>query len=599
VLNYSKLVTGNEYLSFPEINTDTGSISNVTLLHMSSKGLLDLRGKEEGLFSIRITVGNKIIDNSLFQWHLLKYWIPEGILETNNYKIILKIIAPINHKGFLYNFEFFNKLDEEQYVDVQFYGALDSMHHIVNEEKCFDGKYEKFSSAWNEGFFYSISKGFPVISFAPIVDNSYEIADDFADNMTYCIKSSITIEANSTKAINAYWGFGYEEVSAITAARHMERCGLSLLLEETLAYLDKVNKVSGNEKLDNLLNRNLLFDIFFSTGKTIDTEELVIVTSRSPKYYVSAAYWDRDSLLWAFPAILSVDSNLAYEMLMYVSTIQRRNVGIHSRYIDGTVLEPGFELDELCAPIIAIDQYIDETRDDSILNEPSIVKLINKIILQLKTKKSTKLNLYETFLQPTDDMRVHPYLTYNNVLVWKVYSILEKFNYNNKITSWKFLADEVKEAIYKHCIKKINGKSQFIWSVSESDRYDVYDEPPGSLILLPTFGFIDKGDEIYINSIESILDENYKYSFSGTPFGAIGCEHAQHPWILSLANLLRVNDDKEALDKLINSRMDNGIACESIDEYTGISTTGEAFATCAGYLAYSLILHNKLIKKRY
>ncbi len=35
--------------------------------------------------------------------------------------------------------------------------------------------------------------------------------------------------------------------------------------------------------------------------------------------------------------------------------------------------------------------------------------------------------------------------------------------------------------------------------------------------------------------------------------------------------------------------MDNGIACESIDENTGESTTGEAFATCAGYLSFALL----------
>ena len=34
--------------------------------------------------------------------------------------------------------------------------------------------------------------------------------------------------------------------------------------------------------------------------------------------------------------------------------------------------------------------------------------------------------------------------------------------------------------------------------------------------------------------------------------------------------------------------MDNGIACESVDEYSGECATGEAFATCAGFLAYAI-----------
>jgi len=34
--------------------------------------------------------------------------------------------------------------------------------------------------------------------------------------------------------------------------------------------------------------------------------------------------------------------------------------------------------------------------------------------------------------------------------------------------------------------------------------------------------------------------------------------------------------------------MDNGMACESVHEDTGECMTGAAFATCAGFLAFSL-----------
>lgn len=54
----------------------------------------------------------------------------------------------------------------------------------------------------------------------------------------------------------------------------------------------------------------------------MDTEEFVLVTSRSPRYYVSAAYWDRDSLLWSFPSILIADPKYAKEMIEYVFTKQ-------------------------------------------------------------------------------------------------------------------------------------------------------------------------------------------------------------------------------------------------------------------------------------
>ena len=34
--------------------------------------------------------------------------------------------------------------------------------------------------------------------------------------------------------------------------------------------------------------------------------------------------------------------------------------------------------------------------------------------------------------------------------------------------------------------------------------------------------------------------------------------------------------------------MDNGVACERVDPYTGECRTGEAFATRAGFLAYAI-----------
>ena len=58
-------------------------------------------------------------------------------------------------------------------------------------------------------------------------------------------------------------------------------------------------------------------------------------------------------MLWSFPGLLDVDASLAREALEYALTTQLRNTGIHSRFIDGVVLEDGFRLDEAVAPIIA------------------------------------------------------------------------------------------------------------------------------------------------------------------------------------------------------------------------------------------------------
>ena len=116
------------------------------------------------------------------------------------------------------------------------------------------------------------------------------------------------------------------------------------MIREAAEWCHQRTRTTGQADLDVLMNRNFLFTALYAWGKTIDTEQFVGVTSRSPRYYVSAAYWDRDAMLWSFPGLLDVDTQLAREALEYALTTQLRNTGVHSRFIDGVVLEDGFQL---------------------------------------------------------------------------------------------------------------------------------------------------------------------------------------------------------------------------------------------------------------
>ena len=128
----------------------------------------------------------------------------------------------------------------------------------------------------------------------------------------------------------------------------------------------------------------------------------------------------------------------------------------------------------------------------------------------------------------------------------------------------------------------------FAWSVDLTGGWDIYDEPPGSLLLLPHYGFCSMDDPVWQHTAAIIRRKDYPYSFAECPIAEIGCPHAPHPWILSLSNSMLSDRREEAKRHLMLCKMDNGIACESVDEYTGESRTGDAFATCAGFLAYAI-----------
>ncbi len=591
----NKIPTGNERLSIPDIRESDGAISDITFLHMGVKGLIDIRGTSvQPLMKPRIMLNGRHCPLESLCWNRLNHWIPRFKAHSGDLEVTGTILTPIGERGFIYRLELANKGEELLSLFAGLEGIWGSSWHCINEDKRLDGKAHVYRSGWNEGIVFDFRYGVSLFSFAPML--SLKGSMDYRqteEGISYSITAPIDLAPYETKALDIFWGIGFEEVASTTSAKEMLRQGYDFELQNTLKWLQKRSFHFDDPLIDQLFHVNLFFNFFYASGMTLDTEEMVLVTSRSPRYYVSAAYWDRDSLLWSFPSILLTDLAYARQMLDYVFTRQIKNVGIHSRYIDGTVLEPGFELDELCAPILAISAYIEATDDRSFLREAHIQKGVRHILSRLMEKKHPHTDLFETFLQPTDDMHVYRYITYDNVLVWRILLNIAKLYDgiwdSSELNSYVHLADSVKSAIYEHCVKtKDEIKKLFAWSVDLEGRYDIYDEPPGSLQLLPYYGFLSHEDEIFKNTVDVIRSADYPYSFANSPIPEIGCPHAPHPWILSLANSLLLGRVSQSLDILRRIKMDNLIACESVDENTGECMTGAAFATCAGFFAYGL-----------
>lgn len=582
------LPTGNEMISLPKINQQTAGVEDFTYLSMQHKGLIEVRGTDTApLMEPFLFVDNQQVQLSCLDWSREHFWIPTLRAKLRNHDFSMTILTPVGERGFGVKLSVTG--GEEAEIRWGLRGCWGSSWHCINEDKELGGTTHCYRSGWNDSIIFDYRCGAPMFAFAPMCDRSTNADYTISGNqISYALSRSDTLHAGQTREMVFYWGLGYEEVAAATSAKEMLRRGWDWEYRRTAAWLEKRTKKMASPKLTEIYNTNLFFCIFYSTGITLDTEELVCATSRGTRYYVSAAYWDRDVLLWSFPAILDADEALAEEILHYIFGRQRKNLGIHSRYIDGTVLEPGFELDELMAPIIALEAYVNKTGNKDILMEGDVQKGIRDILKKLEERKHPEAALYETFLQPTDDEIVHPYLTYNNVLVWKALHGLAKL-YPGKCAQLASLAQEVKDAIYRSCVfRDADGKRYFAWSVDLKGAHNVYDEPPGSLQLLPYYGFCDPSDEIWRNTVSMIRSPAYEYSFADAPIAEIGCAHAPYPWILSLCNSLLCGYENQAFRELEVLEMDNGIACESVDPVKGTCTTGAAFATCAGFLCHSM-----------
>ena len=577
------LPTGSEQVSLPRVNEINAGVEDLTFLHMASRGLIDLRGGQlEPL--MRPFVAQQGVEAELggFEWSRLGYWYPRFAARAGALGLEGVILTPVGERGFGYRLRLTNNGAETVETAFGLRGQTGSAWHCVNVDKPIEGALNCYVSGWSGLPVFEQMCGVPLFALAPICEGECRAEFESAgEGWLWRLERTVRLAPGESAEFTAWWGLGLEEVSAVTSARELQRRGWNWELRRSLAWLAQRCLVLWDEALTRLYNTNLFFCIFFSTGRTLDTEELVLVTSRSPRYYVSAAYWDRDSLLWSFPAVLDADAALAREMLGYVFGRQRRNIGVHSRFIDGTVLEPGFELDELMAPVLALERYVDATGDRSVLADPDVLRGIDGILKKLDAERAEDCELYETFLQPTDDERVYPYITYDNVLVWRALRALGRLFERPELTE---RAERVRRAIYDNCI--FDGA--FAWSVDLAGGHDVYDEPPGSLLLLPYYGFCAWDDPVYLKTAEMIRSPDYTYSFAGCEIAEIGCPHAPHPWLLSIGNSLLCGRSGEALEHLRRTRLDNGIACESVDEHTGECTTGEAFATCAGFICHAL-----------
>lgn len=577
------LPTGSEQVSLPRVNEINAGVEDLTFLHMASRGLIDLRGGQlEPL--MRPFVAQQGVEAELggFEWSRLGYWYPRFAARAGALGLEGVILTPVGERGFGYRLRLTNNGAETVETAFGLRGQTGSAWHCVNVDKPIEGALNCYVSGWSGLPVFEQMCGVPLFALAPICEGECRAEFEPAgEGWLWRLERTVRLAPGESAEFTAWWGLGLEEVSAVTSARELQRRGWDWELRRSLAWLAQRSLDLGDEALTRLYNTNLFFCIFFSTGRTLDTEELVLVTSRSPRYYVSAAYWDRDSLLWSFPAVLDADAALAQEMLGYVFGRQRRNIGVHSRFIDGTVLEPGFELDELMAPVLALERYVGATCDRSVLADPDVLRGIDGILRKLDAERAEDCELYETFLQPTDDERVYPYITYDNVLVWRALRALGRLFERPELTE---RAERVRRAIYDNCI--FDG--DFAWSVDLAGGHDVYDEPPGSLLLLPYYGFCAWDDPVYLKTAEMIRSPDYAYSFAGCEIAEIGCPHAPHPWLLSIGNSLLCGRSGEALEHLRRTRLDNGIACESVDEHTGECTTGEAFATCAGFICHAL-----------
>lgn len=580
------LPTGNEFVSLPTLAPRDASIDGMNVLSMRARGLLEFRGKP--LIAPIVEINNtRITLRDQLQSARLDDWVPQFHWTRDKANLTLTIFAPPGHRGWVYAFDFENG-DDPQTIRLGL--ALDwreTTLTIFSTRTANDTRYAAWDR-WTRAFVCESASAEGIAAFAIGADT--EIENEVAnDNCRMTRAFALTPHQHATLAF--FIAVGTERDGARTTVMDLRRRSARALLEETRKWCKhRISRIAPHAPSPASI-LNLFFAYFFSLGTTIDTEELALVTSRSPLYYVSAAMWHRDSLLWSLPGILTLDPAKAREVLLVAFERHLKHPGEHAQYIDGTLLYPGFELDQLCAFPIALHRYWHTTHDNSILCEPVIQHGVKKILDCLMAHKHPTIDLFSTFLLSTDDPAPMPNVTYSNALVSVALKMIGEMKLANRQTMMT-LSRRVRAAIYKHCVVNTSRGKMFAGAVDLQGNHLLFDEPPGSLVVLPHYGFCTTNDPVYRRTVAWIhsSDNPYYREHRNVPMPA--CVHAPYAWAMSAVNQILASPQskrsKQVAAVLTQMPLDSGLACESVEPASGIVKTGRMMASFAGWLGYAL-----------
>lgn len=594
--------TGNQWISLPDIRASDGALGTFNVLSMHHRGLLEVRGESGGpVLQPYFTADGKPLDFRNPTWELTAYWIPTAHQTIQGLDATLTWCAPPESRAAFLRMTLTNHRSQPAEVALGVRAAFGAIDRVTYNPVELRGERTVAPAPWVE----------PAEVFSYITNDT-----DFAWTLLHPgSKATISapptsqtpaVDANQSKtlapgeSVEAVFvlAAGIEEFSAAHNARalreQIDRNGAGAMIEQTATWLSARTRRTGKADLDLLMNRNFLFTTLYAWGRTIDTEQLVGVTSRSPRYYVSAAYWDRDAMLWSFPALLDTDPAMARDALEYALTIQLRNTGTHSRFIDGVVLEDGLQLDEAAAPIIALAAYEKKTDDTAFLSAHSAA--LARLRDGLLQRFDPSIGLYSSLQDSQDEFQKLPFITYDNALVWRALTDLadldKRLNHPAEAEDMIKRATSLHGAILAHCISTSapGAGGPIFASATDGKNYVFTEIPPGSLFKLPIIGLIPQSDPTFVRTWQWLHSRNYQYSYADQPYGLPGSYRLPFTTSWSIADELRLSAGHDkALKILLASNWDGGIITEGVDPATArMDQAGRAFATAAGYVAHAI-----------
>lgn len=591
--------TANEFVTLDHISAGDGSIRSLAFLYELARGTVLIGGLDGRLLLPVLRVDGQDIPLSNLQWKYTGGWIPEASSECRAPDgtcgtLEAVYLTPPTRRGMLVHFEF--RASRAATVELGLalnwqgtYHVSDSVRRMQGDclvgspEDCADTLFMEFLSGWPRfalGFHSDTEIDWELhCGSETIRRQKQEVILETPQMVTGEMVTRREAKLGELISLTIFIGLGVEARAALAAARDLSNHGWKYFYNQTVNWLaDRRIRCQGPAKeFEDLINQTAIYNFYFSQGVTLDTERMVVTSSRSPAYDHTGSYCDHDACTYAFPAVLLIDPPQARRFLEYAFTVQGRNSGSWTRYLDGVSLQPGFALDGLVAPLRALWMYVYYTQDVTILFDSDVQSSLNSCLMQLEKRENAGLPLFSTRITAGGKPAELPYVTFNNILAWRalvdaadLYKRIRDVERAHLTENW---AREVRDAVLAHCVVEGPSGPMFCYATDLDGHFALGDDPEGSLLLAAHLEFCRESYPPLLNTKRWILEQNEN--------------RPPRSCILNFANEILSGDSGRL--ELLQKQIQQGLPHWWMLEGGGKGKCLEGWSASAGYLSYSLI----------
>ncbi|MBK8249400.1 MAG: hypothetical protein IPK85_18685 [Gemmatimonadetes bacterium] len=570
-------ITGNHWIALPCIHPTDGSLHAIGVIHRAARAAVEFAGGEEfsegnapALAKPFLAIDGVPVAWAAegLVWERAYGWLPTFTATIGDVIVRATVFAPYGRDadtaGAVYALAFENRSATAKRLTVGLDGTLGHRQLRVRVPRPFLDAHA-VRRGTTDAVVLSGSAVPGLASLAIGADGTSTI--DVTDG-SYVIRREVRLPPRGHADTAFFLAVGPEGDGAEATVAVMRRRGWRYLLTATRDALRSLEQTTGNETLDALINRNLLFAYFYGVGRALDDAHFYLMRTRVPWHSRGVTVREWEALMWTLPAIQLADAPLARELLLRACELHGYSPGQGVRYLDGTLFEPGFSLEGAGAYAIAIERYIRETSDEQVVEEPVIADTLYGAFDDMRARRREDVALFSTEVSPAGHPTPFAYTLHGNAVAAMAMDVFRR-TLDEETATQVDDPDAVRAACAEHFTRERNGKSILMSAVNLAGEAVADDDPSASVVWLPMYDAADRSDPVYRRTVRSL-------------------ELEPSVLVRQVAHLLGP-EANEVLAWFRRAPLHSGLATEFVDaDGRGVENGGDA--SLAGLLAYMLWL---------